>query len=122
MVDDGSFAVILNTNPYTYFGNRPLDIAPTATLDSPLVALTIRSMRFTTIIRVAAAALRGGGRLGRIGAVDERHSVEAIEVVGHGPFPYQVDGDHLGDTELLTIRHVPDVLDLVVPLPPPAEG
>jgi diacylglycerol kinase family enzyme len=36
-------------------------------------------------------------------------------VEGFGPFPYQVDGDHLGDTERLDIRHVPDVLDLVVP-------
>ena len=119
VIDDGSFAVVLNTNPYTYLGNRPLDIAPAATLDSPLVAITIRSMGFTTIIRVAAAALRGGGRLGRIGAVDERTGVSEIEVVGHGPFPYQLDGDHLGDAERITIRHVPDVLDLVVPVPSP---
>jgi diacylglycerol kinase family enzyme len=32
-----------------------------------------------------------------------------------GPFPYQVDGDHLGDTERLTFRHDPEVLSLVVP-------
>ncbi len=36
-------------------------------------------------------------------------------VTGHGPFPYQVDGDHLGDTERLELPHVPDVLDLVMP-------
>ena len=36
-------------------------------------------------------------------------------VEGHGPFPYQVDGDYLGDTERLEFRHEPDVLDLVVP-------
>ncbi|HYI60674.1 MAG TPA: diacylglycerol kinase family protein [Acidimicrobiales bacterium] len=118
-VEDGSFAVILNTNPYTYLGNRPLDIAPTATLDSPLVVITIRSMRIDTILRVAGAALQGGGRVGRIGAVDERRGVTAVDVVGHGPFPYQMDGDHLGDAETLTIRHRPDVLDVVLPLPRP---
>ncbi len=118
-VDDGSFAVILNTNPYTYLGNRPLDIAPSATLDSGLVAIVIRDMRFATIMRVAGAALQGGGRVGRIGKVDERRGVTAVEVTGHGPFPYQIDGDHLGDAERISIRHCPDVLDLVLPLPRP---
>ncbi|HEX7132780.1 MAG TPA: diacylglycerol kinase family protein [Iamia sp.] len=116
VVDDGSFAVILNTNPYTYLGNRPLDIAPDASLDSPLVAITIRSMRIDTILRVSAAALAGDGRVARIGKVDQRSGVTAIEVTGHGPFPYQVDGDHLGDIERITIRHVPDILDLVLPV------
>jgi hypothetical protein len=32
-----------------------------------------------------------------------------------GPVPYQVDGDHLGDTELLEITHRRDALSLVVP-------
>lgn len=118
VVDDGSFAVILNTNPYTYLGNRPLDIAPEASLDSPLVAITIRSMRIDTILRVAAAALAGDGRVARIGKVDHRTGVTAVEVTGHGPFPYQVDGDHLGDIERITIRHVPNVLDLVLPVAP----
>ena len=47
----------------------------------------------------------------------------SAEVRGHGPFPYQVDGDHLGDIEEISIRYVPDVLDLVVPVRPldPAE-
>ena len=35
---------------------------------------------------------------------------------GYGPFPYQVDGDYLGDTEQLEFRHEPDVLDLVLPV------
>ncbi len=118
VVDDGSFAVVLNTNPYTYLGNRALDIAPQATLDSPLVAITIRSMRIDTILRVAGAALAGGGKVQRIGKVDARAGVTHLEVTGHGPFPYQVDGDHLGDIERVTIRYEPDVLDLVLPLPP----
>ena len=36
MVDDGYFAVVLNTNPYTYLGTRPFDLAPEATLDRGL--------------------------------------------------------------------------------------
>jgi len=36
-------------------------------------------------------------------------------VSGHGPFPYQVDGDHLGDATLLTLKHEPEILKLVLP-------
>ena len=118
-VDDGAFAVILNTNPYTFLGNRPLDIAPQATLDSPLVAVTIRTMRLDTILRVSGAALAGKGRVQHIGSkVDTRTDVRHIEVTGHGPFPYQVDGDFLGTTEQVSIRYEPDVLDLVLPVAP----
>jgi len=122
VIDDGCFSVILNTNPYTYLGNRPLDIAPSASLDSPLVAITVRNMRLDTILRVVAAALRGGGRVGRLGAVDERHTVTAIDIEGFGPFPYQVDGDHLGDIERMTIRWEPEVLDIVLPVRASAEA
>ena len=115
-VDDAVFSVILNTNPYTFLGNRPLDIAPWASLDTPLTAITIRSMRIDTILRVAGAAVAGGGRVGRIGVVDERRDVSSLEVTGFGPFPYQVDGDHLGQVERLVVRHEPDVLDMVLPL------
>jgi diacylglycerol kinase family enzyme len=38
-----------------------------------------------------------------------------VHVEGHGPFPYQVDGDYLGETESLTLRWVPEALTLVAP-------
>ena len=41
--------------------------------------------------------------------------VTEARVIGLGPFPYQVDGDHLGDTELLEFRHEADALTVVVP-------
>jgi diacylglycerol kinase family enzyme len=35
------------------------------------------------------------------------------------PFPYQVDGDALGDTKRLEFVHVPDAVKLVFPTAPP---
>jgi diacylglycerol kinase family enzyme len=116
-IDDGRFALCLNTNPYTFLGNRPLDIAPEATLDRALVSVTVRSMNFVQILRIAAAALRGGDRLRRLPYVDLRTDLSRLVVTGYGPFPYQVDGDHLGETERLEFRHEPAVLDLVLPYP-----
>ena len=42
-VADGYFTIVLNTNPYTYLGNRPFDLSPAATLDRALVAVTFRT-------------------------------------------------------------------------------
>ena len=36
--------VVQNTNPYTYFGTRPLNVAPGTTLDSALAMVSIRSL------------------------------------------------------------------------------
>jgi diacylglycerol kinase family enzyme len=41
--------------------------------------------------------------------------VHSLTVTGYGPFPWQVDGDYLGDTEHLTISWAPDALTIVTP-------
>ncbi len=115
VVDDGYLTIVLNTNPYTYLGNRPLNLAPEATLDRGLAAVTVRTMSFARFLPVIGSALGSGRLLRRSRWVDRRTDVSALTVRAYGPVPYQVDGDHLGDAELLEFRHEPDVLDLVLP-------
>ena len=117
IVPDGKFGICLNTNPYTYLGSRPLDLAPEATLDRALVMVTIRSLRLARIARLAAGALRSGGGLQTNRAVDYRTDVTEFWLDGHRPFPYQVDGDYLGEVTSLHFRHEPDALRLLVPDP-----
>ena len=118
--DDGpeveaAFAVVFNSNPYTYLGNRPLDVAPDAALDRPLAVFTMRSLGLWTTLSTVASVLGSGHRARRSRAVDYRTDVVRLAVTGHGPFPYQVDGDHLGSIEGLELRYEPDVLRLVMP-------
>jgi len=115
VVDDGYLTIVLNTNPYTYLGNRPLDLAPEATLERGLAAVTVRTMAFGRFMPVILSALGSGKLLRRSRWVDHRTDVRALTVRAYGPVPYQVDGDHLGDAEVLDFRHEPDVLDLVLP-------
>jgi diacylglycerol kinase family enzyme len=115
IVDDGQFAVCLNTNPYTYVGRRPFNAAPDATLDRGLAMVTFRSLDLVPLLGMAASALASGERLRRSRYTDYRADVTGARVSGYGPFPYQVDGDFLGETTELRFRHEPDVLDLVVP-------
>ncbi len=106
--------VVLNTNPYTYLGNRPLDLSPHATLDRGLVVLTFRTMSATAIVRSVAGALKGGG-MEPGPHLDIRVDVERLVVEHDTPFPYQVDGDALGSTTRLDFWHVPAAVKLVFP-------
>ena len=113
-VHDGYFTIVMNTNPYTFLGNRPLDLSPNATLDRPLVAITFRTMSARAIFASLGGALRGGGitpneNVAVFDAVDE------LVIEGSSTFPYQVDGDYLGETNRLHFRHVPDAVRLVFP-------
>jgi diacylglycerol kinase family enzyme len=116
-VDDGYFSIVLNTNPYTFLGNRALDLSPDAALDKPLVVVTFRTLRALAILRSLAGALRGGG-------VQESSHLAEWTHVDHlvitstetdGDVPYQVDGDYLGETSRLEFRHVPNAVPLVFP-------
>jgi diacylglycerol kinase family enzyme len=115
VVDDGYLAIVMNTNPYTYLGNRPLDLAPETTLASGLTAVTLRTMSAPRLLRVIGSALTNGKALRRSRWVDHRTDLDGLTIQAYGPVPYQVDGDYLGDIEELTFRHAPDVIDLVLP-------
>jgi diacylglycerol kinase family enzyme len=118
---DGYFTIVLNTNPYTYLGNRPLDLSPAATLDRGLVAVTFRTMRATAVLRSLAGALRGGGvqSSAHLDVQTDLTELTITAITADRPFPYQVDGDFLGDTRELRFRHRPDAVRLVRPAPAP---
>lgn len=114
-VVDGRFAVVLNSNPYTYLGSRPFDIAPEATLDRALVAVTVTDMHARTIVGMAATALRGRTSLADHPAVDYRTDLDALTITADVGLPHQVDGDFLGRVSELRFRHRPAALRLVHP-------
>jgi len=115
IIDDAVFAICLNTNPYTFVGRRPFNVAPEATLERGLAVATFRSLSAGTILAAAASALNRGEHLRHQRRLDVRTDVRQVTVTGYGPFPYQVDGEYLGETTELVLRHEPEVLDLVRP-------
>jgi diacylglycerol kinase family enzyme len=121
VIEDGYFSIVLNTNPYTYLGNRPLDLSPAATLDNPLVVVTFRTLRIAPILRGLGAALRGGGVRTSEHVVEWRN-VEHLVVEHPQPFPYQLDGDYLGDVTRLEFDFVPGAVRLVFPAPETGSG
>ncbi|HEX3426176.1 MAG TPA: diacylglycerol kinase family protein [Acidimicrobiales bacterium] len=119
LIPDVYFAICVKTNPYTFLGNRPLDVAPEAGLDSALTVVAMQTLALSAVAKVIGATMtgRGGPRLADPGKVAYESNVTKISVRGRGPFPYQLDGDYLGEIEDLDLRYEPDVLSLVVPKP-----
>ena len=45
----------------------------------------------------------------------QRTDVSSVAVTADTPFPWQVDGDYLGEVERLDVAYQPDALTLIVP-------
>lgn len=112
---EGWLCVVLNSNPYTFVGPRPFNAGPDAGFDRPLVVLSVQDFGTPPMLRLIADALRPGARVASNPAVDYRTDVTDCVIEALRPLPWQVDGDYLGTTDRLEIRHHPDAARLVVP-------
>jgi diacylglycerol kinase family enzyme len=114
-IDGVYFAIVSKTSPYTYLGPRPLVVNPDAGLHTALAVTAFRSFHVTTLLRGAASAMGSGRYLRNAPGIVLRHDLRELRVEGRGPFPYQADGDDLGDVENLDIDYEEDALTVVLP-------
>ncbi len=120
--DDGrivrgvQMAVAMNVNPYTYLGNRPLDLAPEASLTTPLSVVALTSLGSTRLLPVAVAAL-GPADAGLPNKGASRHwpLVHGATISSDRPFRYQLDGEPSDPVTELRVEHRPEAIALVVP-------
>jgi diacylglycerol kinase family enzyme len=115
VIDGATLTIVSKTSPYTYLGKRPLVVAPEAGLDSALSVTVVRVKRATAMLSLAAAAMLSPEMLHRHPNVEHRDGVKSAVIAGTEPYPYQVDGDYLGEVDRLEFGYEPDVLTLVVP-------
>ncbi len=115
VIDDGYFSVCLVTDPYTFLGPRPLNLVPGATGEGGLSSVTLRSLKARSLLAVAGRALRGGDEVDSHPDVEVRRDQARLVVSGHGPVPWQADGDYLGQTEELVLSHEADRLAVLFP-------
>ncbi len=76
--------------------------------------LTLRTLKLSRLAPLVLRAWRGRSVAGARG-VDLHSNVTGFTVRGHGTFPYQVDGDYLGEVSSLRFRYEPQIIDLVIP-------
>ena len=91
-------------------------MAPEITLDVPLSLVTLRSLRATRLLRTAASALGYGPAVTAHRHVHSRTNVSHAVIASETPFPYQLDGDYLGETTRLEFHHTPRAIALALPV------
>jgi len=113
---DGFYAIVSNSEPYAFFGPRPLRVTRAAGLDHKLALTMFRRLSMGVLIPAAISAMARGRRIERQRGILQLADLDAFTLVAnHGPFPWQVDGDYLGEVERLEISYEPDALTLVMP-------
>ena len=95
----GVTAIVQNAEPYTYFGNRPVQMGEGATLDSgDLAGVVLQRAWPIDIPTITWRALSKRARLVRHRHVHGFAGMESVRVrsADERPLPLQVDGDYIG--------------------------
>lgn len=103
---------VCNSDPYTFWGERPLRVCPAARADAGLDVTALASLRPTRLIRIAAGAF-GSGRHIRMRTVHALHDVDRLDVFTSKPIPYQLDGEYAGEDVVFTVRCERDALSVI---------
>jgi diacylglycerol kinase family enzyme len=115
-VVEGVTAIVQNATPYTYFANRPIELAEDVSLDSGTVAgVVLHRAGPLDIPTVGWRALSPRARILRHKRVDGFAGADAVTIrsLDERPLPLQVDGDYLGEVPEIVARVEPGVLSVV---------
>jgi diacylglycerol kinase family enzyme len=99
---EGVTAIVQNAAPYTFFGNRPVDMGEGATLDSgDLAGVVLRRASPIDIPTIIWRALSRRARLTRHRQVCSFSELGGLRVrsLDDRSLPLQVDGDYIGDVD-----------------------
>jgi diacylglycerol kinase family enzyme len=97
----GVTALVQNSTPYTYFGERPVEMGEGATLDSgDLAGVVLRRSRPIDMPTIAFRALSRRARVARHRRIHPFSGMTELTVRSRDdrPLPLQVDGDYIGET------------------------
>src|ERR1700759_400420 len=108
-----ALAIISNTPPWSYAGQRPISPTPAASFDAGLDAFMLRRLRTISTLNAMRQMARRSGRPLTGKYVVNLHAQGKITVRSRKPVALQVDGDYVGDAESVTFRSVPGALRVI---------
>jgi diacylglycerol kinase family enzyme len=112
-IDPVGLAIMSNTTPWTYAGQRPVSPTPAAAFETGLDAFLLRRLRTSSTLNALRQMLRRTGQPLTGKYVVNLHDQAEITVRSREPVALQVDGDYVGDAESITFRSVPDALRVI---------
>lgn len=114
-VQDSPLTLVLNRDPYTYLGERPVRLAVGADFDTGFAVACFKSLGLVTTIAAAGRALTRREGLTDGGTVRVDRGVKRLTITSSRAFHYQVDGDYIGQVNELRIAHMPASLWVLRP-------
>ncbi|MEU6811242.1 diacylglycerol kinase family protein [Streptomyces sp. NPDC046831] len=114
-VTDLVVAIVSNTSPWTFLGNRPMYTSPQASFDKGLDVLGLSRLSTAAVARYGTQLLTSSPERGPHG----RHAVPLHDLTrftlhSKVPLPLQMDGDHLGLRTSVTFTGVRRALRVIV--------
>lgn len=93
-----AFALVANTDPYSFVGSRPLHVAPEARFELGLDVVAPQRVTAGSLPRVLRYVFTGRGQA-EADDVVYAHDLDRLEIACDRPLPLQADGEDLGDVE-----------------------
>ena len=112
-IDPVALAIISNTTPWSYAGQRPVSPTPAASFDTGLDAFLLRRLRTISTLSALRQMVRRTGQPLTGKYVVNLHDQAEITVRSRKPVALQVDGDYVGDAESVTFRSMPGALRVI---------
>jgi diacylglycerol kinase family enzyme len=114
---EGVTTIVQNGSPFTYFNDRPIEVAEGAALDSGALAACV--LHRATVFDMPFIALRALSRRARVvrhrqvTGVSDMTELTVRSADGR-PLPLQVDGDYLGHVDEARYSILPGTLNVLV--------
>ena len=108
-----AFAIVTNSDVFTYVGARPLSLTPRARFELGLDAVAPRDVRPRDVARLAAYLFTGRESL-RGERVAYLHDRDRIALRADVPLPLQADGEDLGDVQEVVFECERSALSVLV--------
>jgi diacylglycerol kinase family enzyme len=105
--------IVSNTSPWTYLGHRPVNPSPRAAFDTGLDLFALRRLRTISTLNALRQMItpRGAPLSGR--DVVSLHDQPEFRISSGRPVAVQIDGEYVGEHEVVTFRSVPDALRVI---------
>ncbi|MFN2624520.1 MAG: diacylglycerol kinase family protein [Mycobacteriales bacterium] len=104
--------IVANGSPWSYLGGRAVNPCPAADFDAGLDLLALRRLAVPGTLRIVRQMLSSHPHI-RGKHVLACHDLSEFTLEASRPLAMQVDGDYIGERELVSFRAVPDALTVI---------
>lgn len=118
----GVTALVQNSDPFTFFGNRAVHVCPPVSIAEPFLSMSVlkrgNQLDAATLVPRLLSSRLDTARHGQMEAFNEvtEAKIRSLSTEADGTvrtFPVQVDGDFIGRFEEVEISVVPNALSIV---------